>query len=349
MSSKTFDALWDEYKPRKVRGKKTEAEIIRTYERYIRPILGGKRVNKISYKMIDDLHQTLRDTPYQANRVLSLIRPMFRFAGSLQWIEAAYNPAKDVPMFTERKRRRHIKPSEAPKIAEALYEQEHISPEGVLFIWLLIFTGARPSEIKKARWCDIIDDRIVLNDHKSVAKTGVDRIIALPPAAMEVIERLTEEDDRIDPFGEPTSKPIITIKNPEWLWRKIRVSSGCEDLRVYDIRHTFGTYALEKGFTLDQIGEALAHSNPSTTKIYAEMTDRSIRKISLGVSIGILEDMKIDDRQTPRRAKFAFRRASIRNPRSYHLRADKSYFLIPPLFYPELQDYILSQWDSCLG
>jgi len=349
MTKKTFDALWGEYKPRKIRGKKTETELVRTYEKYIQPVFGSKRIDRTSYQMVDDFHQTLRDTPYQANRVLAMLRPMFRFAGSLQWIDAGYNPAKDVSMFTERKRRRHIKPSEAPRISTALYEKEHISPNGVLFLWLLIFTGARPKEIKTARWSDIVDNKIILSEHKSADKTGVDRIIELPPAALAVMERLVPEDKRIDAFGEPTNNPIITIKNPEWLWRDIRVISKCRDLRVYDLRHTFGTYALERGFTLDQIGEALAHSSPTTTKIYAEMTDRSRRKLAVDVSMSILEDMNVSWEQKPRRAKRAFRRASLRNPRSFHLRSGNYSPPVPQPLCPVFRRHIEERWDTELS
>jgi integrase len=80
------------------------------------------------------------------------------------------------------------------------------------------------------------------------------------------------------------------------LWQRyIRMDAGCPDLRVHDLRHTFGSYALEKGYTLDQIGEALNHSNPQTTKIYAELTDRSRQRIANDVSLGILADMKVAD------------------------------------------------------
>lgn len=290
MTIKNWNALWAEYEPRRVLGKKTEQEIQRIYNAYVAPQIGAKRVSKTTFQDIDALHHALRATPYQANRVLSLIKVMFKYAGALGWVPSGYNPAKDVQMFPEKKRRRHMKPKEAPAIARMIALHEDTAPDACLFLWLVIFTGARSGEIRAARWRDLDGNVLTLKEHKSVAKTGVDRVIVLPPFAIEKLNKLAPVELR-----RPDAK-IITISRPEVLFqRTIRRKCGCHDLRVHDLRHTFGTYALEKGYTLDQIGEALAHTNPQTTKIYAELTDRSRQRLANDVSIGILADMNFID------------------------------------------------------
>lgn len=288
MTSKTLDALWGLYKPRRVRGKKTEQEMVRQYERYVAPVLGAKRVDKITFQMLEDFHQSMADAPYQANRVLALLRTVLRYAGpdSLEWI--SNNPAKGVTAFPERKRRRHMRRAEAPKIALALLNKEPHAPEAILFLWLLIFSGARPKEIKAARWRDLDGNTITLDDHKTAEKTGVyERTIVLPVAAMEKLNKLRPER-----FRRPDDK-IIRLARPEYIWETIRVEGGCPDLRVYDLRHTFASYALQQGYNLDQIGEALNHTDPKTTKIYAELTDKNRQRMSLDASIAILADMDV--------------------------------------------------------
>jgi len=286
MSAKTFDALWELYKPRKVRGKKSEAELVRVYETYIRPRLGSKLVIKTTYEAIDKIHEKMKDTPYQANRVLSLIRPLFKHAQALRWIPEGHNPAKHVTLFAERKRRRHMRKGEAPKIAAAIRNHQERSPEACVFLWLIIFTGMRPGEIKAARWGQLHGSKLTLKEHKSSDKTGAEREVMLPPIAMEKLALL--------PRGRAEEK-IIKIGTPEWIWRWIRVEASCRDLRIYDLRHTFATYALEQGFTLDQIGESLGHANPATTKIYAEMNTRSRQRVALDSSLAILNDMNIKE------------------------------------------------------
>lgn len=288
MPANTTDALWAIFEPRRVKPKKSGGEYRRLYETLVRPSFGAKRVDKISFQMIEDWHHDMRATPYQANRALALVRVMFKYAIALEWI--TNNPASAVQAFPEKKRRRHMKPSEAPKIAREIAMWEQSQPQSTLFLWLLIFTGARSGEIKAAHGRDLVGNVITLHEHKTAAKTGTARVIALPPAAMEKLDMLWPEADR------HPDRPIIRIARPDALWqRHIRVKAGCPDLRIHDLRHTFGTYALEKGYTLDQIGEALEHASPQTTKIYAELTDRSRQRIANDVSLGIIADMKVAD------------------------------------------------------
>ena len=295
MTDTTIAALWATYKPRRVDTRKSGGEYTRLYEAHIRPSLGHRRTDKITFQVIEDLHGGLSDTPYQANRVLSLLRTMFKYAMALEWITR--NPCDEVKMFPEKKRRRHMRPAEAPKIARQIALRESAFPASCLFLWLVIFSGARSGEICDATWNDLEGNVLTLKKHKTANKTGVDRIIVLPPAAMEKLDKLAPVETRYP------DKRIIDINRPEVMWqRNIRLEAKCPDLRVHDLRHTFGTYALSQGYNLDQIGESLNHTNPQTTKIYAELTDRSRQKIANDVSLGILADMMtidVDDIQNP--------------------------------------------------
>lgn len=283
MPNNTFDFVWGHYKAARVVGKKRGHEVVRIYERYIRPAFGSMDAEKIKLPDIQKLHGSLRETPYQANRVLALLRPLFDYAVALEVRKTAVNPARHVKFYTERKRRRHMKPHEAPLIAAALVDAEKTATDAAVFLWLLIFTGARPGEIKSARWQDLFGNQLTLSKHKTDHK-GTDRIIMVPDAALDKMRLLYK--------GEPGDK-IIGVKHPEYLWRQIRKIAKCSDMRVYDLRHTFATYALENGYTLDQIGEALDHTNPATTKIYAELSTRGRSKMAADASTAILRDMGI--------------------------------------------------------
>lgn len=295
MTDTTIAALWAIFKPRRVDTRKSGGEYQRLYDTHIRPSLGHRRTDKITFQDIEKLHGDLRATPYQANRVLSLLRVMFKYAIALRYITVS--PCDEVKMFPEKKRRRHMRPAEAPKIARQIALRENSSPASCLFLWLVIFSGARSGEICNAYWRDLTGNVLTLDEHKTAEKTGTGRTIILPPAAMEKLDKLAPVESR-----HPDRK-IINIGRPEVLWQRyLRVEAKCPDLRIHDLRHTFGTYALEQGYTLDQIGESLNHTNPQTTKIYAELTDRSRQKIANDVSLGILADMMtvdVDDIHNP--------------------------------------------------
>lgn len=288
MTDQSIAALWAVFEPRRVKPRKAGAETSRLYTQLVAPVFADTQIADITFEQIEDFHAGMRDTPYQANRVLALMNSLMKYAIALRWIH--HNPVKEVRKFPERKRRRHMKAEEAPTIARAIALRENTAPDSCLFLWLLIFTGARSGEIRNARWSDLKGNVLFLKEHKTSDATGTDRIIEIPAAGVEKLNQLAPAETR-----HPDRK-IITISRPDALWqRKVRVDAGCPDLRVHDLRHTFGTYALERGYSLDQIGEALNHSNPSTTKIYAELTDRSRQRIANDVSLGILADMYVID------------------------------------------------------
>ena len=94
---------------------------------------------------------------------------------------------------------------------------------------LLLFTGARSSEITGLRWEWIRGTRTVLPDSKTGPKT-----IQLPPPARVVLESLARDSAHV--FPHPTgSGPMRDLK---YRWSKLRVLAGLEDVRVHDLRHS---------------------------------------------------------------------------------------------------------------
>lgn len=55
-------------------------------------------------------------------------------------------------------------------------------------------------------------------------------------------------------------------------------SSNPFDVRLHDLRRTVGSWLVNAGATLPQIGAVLNHADPSTTAIYARLADNTIRK-----------------------------------------------------------------------
>lgn len=283
---KTLNNLFDIYKERRMLGLKTAAERERIYNVYIRPKLGTKLVPRLTFAVLDEWHVSMKETPFQANRCMTLLRSMLKHAQALEWLPPGYTAAQHVRLFPEPKRRRHMTPAEAPRIAAVIRDLEDRFPVQTCFLWLLILSGARPGEIMKTTWADLVDNAIVLLDHKTDYK-GTPRVITLPPLALEKLADLI-------PRGHPDSRIIqLTYSAVQSVWRLVRKEAKCASLRIYDLRHTFATYALENGFTLDQIGEALDHTNAQTTKIYAEMSLRGRKKMANDVQLAILKDMDV--------------------------------------------------------
>ena len=115
------------------------------------------------------------------------------------------------------------------KVFKKLNELENFEPgkiRSISFIWLLILTGARKSEIANAQRSWIKDNKIVIpfDQYKTGKKTGKDRIIYLSDNAMKIVNKIIEV--------YPNEKTITGIKSPEKTWDRIRKECDCPHLRL---------------------------------------------------------------------------------------------------------------------
>lgn len=257
----TVQDLWDEFWKRHASHKKTAEANARQWRKHLAPKLAKLKLSEVEYSTMADLHDAISaDAPIEANRVMALASKMFSFAHRpLEWTDR--NPAKGVKRNKEVKRERYMEGEEAARISELLHTNAQTNPASVAFLYLLILTGARCGEIANARWSQMEGTKLVLSEHKT-DRTGDKRVIHLPQAALDVIDRLPR-----------TSGTITGIKSPKKFWERIRAEAGCPDLRMHDLRHSFASAAIAAGLTLAQIGELLGHKSTQTTKRYAHLMD----------------------------------------------------------------------------
>lgn len=261
----TAAELFDQFV--KERGnKKTADEDVRMWHKYLAPKLGKMKVTAVEYEDVRRIHESMKPVPYQANRALALASAMFNVAEKHKFRPHGSNPCQHVARFTEMKRKRHMTAAEAALIASLLRREKDAYPESVAFIYLLIMTGARKSEIAKATKSQVIGNKIVLTVHKTDG-AGEVRTIFLAPQVVELLAKLTE--------NKKAGDTITGIESPKRFWDRIRKEAGCPDLRMHDLRRSFASVALKAGLTLDQIGEMLGHSSTQTTKGYAWLMEEA--------------------------------------------------------------------------
>jgi integrase len=158
--------------------------------KHILPILGRRRLDTIERADVVRLHHSMRDTPGAANRCLALLSKMMNLAE--RWGERpdGSNPCRHVEKYRENKRDRFLSADELAQLGAACLrceKDEKLSPSFLALVRLLIFTGARLSEIQKAQWdwVDFKSGLIRLPDSKTGAKS-----IMLPAPALDVLARL---------------------------------------------------------------------------------------------------------------------------------------------------------------
>lgn len=272
-------------------------EDLRKLKTGVRPRWGRRLATDITTEDVEALHKAMARSPYAANRMLSLLSRMFNLAEKWKVRPSHSNPCRFVTRYPEAKRRRHMTGDEAPRVAAALAAEEAEFPAAVLFIYLLILTGARPDEIARAGLKDIVGNQLILAEHKTDS-TMAPRVIYLPTRIMEMIQTVATKDS------------LTGLESPRHVWRRIRVAAGCPDLRLYDLRRTFASAALRAGYTLDQIGELLGHTSGTTSKHYAWMME-DVRAQATEKTAGVLTEM-----MAPKTGRPAELPAPGHNPRS---------------------------------
>ncbi len=246
------------------------AEDERNLTNHIIPALGSVRVRDVTRAEIARFHQSMQRTPYAANRCRALLAHMFKMAERWGVRPDNSNPCVHVEKFKERSRERFLSPKELRRLGRVLafLERKGAATYEIAAIRLLLFTGARLSEILSVRWdqVDIAARLIRLSDSKTGAKT-----IALSAPALALLENIPRQDGNPHVIcGYVAGASLVNLQKP---WRRIRKAAGLEDVRLHDLRHSFASVAVAGGMSLPLIGSLLGHSQPATTARYAHLGD----------------------------------------------------------------------------
>ncbi len=252
-------------------------------DRHIKPELGTKKVAFVTRREIDELHQGLKDTPYQANRLLALLSKMFSLAVSWGW--RTDNPAQGIERFQEQKRHRWLSTDEIAKLARAL--EKHPNQRAANAIRLLLLTGARRGEVLSATWGQFDLKRRVWTKPSSHTKQKREEHVPLSAPALALVSKMktdaikslgSEEALKEIPYlfpGDAEGKPVQHIKKA---WASICKFAGIENARMHDLRHTYASHLASSGLSLPLIGRLLGHTQASTTQRYAHLADDPLRK-----------------------------------------------------------------------
>ena len=88
------------------------------------PELTELAIDEVERKHIAALHYRYRDTPYQANRILEVVRKMFNLAEAWGLRTDGENPCRFVQKYTEKRRERFLTEEEFARLGRVSAEVE---------------------------------------------------------------------------------------------------------------------------------------------------------------------------------------------------------------------------------
>ncbi len=291
----------------------TAREYQRLFDRIVIPRLGRHRIDTVSRVDVAQLHHDLSPTPYQANRVLSVISKMMSWAEKHGMRPDGGNPCRHIEKYPESRRERFLFVSELKRLGEVLSEAEvawrnhakaaHETQQGrmrnpkpaknlvsltaIAAIRLLTLTGARLSEILELTWDEVDLERGILRLADS--KTGAKPIYLNSPA-LDMLSTLPRiEDNKYVLPGQKSGSHLVNLQKP---WRIIRARAALDDVRLHDLRHSYASVAAGLGQSLVVIGKLLGHTQSQTTARYAHLAQDPVRKAADDVGNLIADAMR---------------------------------------------------------
>lgn len=241
----------------------------RLLAKVILPKLEARPVNGVTRGDISSFHASLVKTPVQANRVLALLSKIFNLAEVWDLRPDGTNPCRHVRKFPERARRRYLSANELEMLGAVLAKAERggtESPDVILALRLIVFTGARHHEILSLQWKDVNLERGTLTLADS--KTGQRDIVLAAPATQLLREASARSDDC---WLFPGRNPAKSRHSLDSAWRRIRSAAGIPDVHIHDLRHTFASTAVGLGLGLPVLAGLLGHTQLATTQRYAHL------------------------------------------------------------------------------
>jgi integrase len=223
-----------------------------------------------------------------ANHTVDTVRTLYNWAIDNE-LWTGTNPARlrKKQRFAEPARNRCLGPEELVRLLAACAASKN--PDLADFVQLSLATGQRKKTVMRARW-DAID---IANQTWRLAasetKNRRDFTIELSPAAVRVLRgRLAKRAANtawVFPGIDP-ARPRFDFNQGAWrkLLKEARLDyprSSPLNFRGHDLRHTYVSYGVMAGRSLEQVGAAVGHLSPASTRRYAHLAQAVQRETVL--------------------------------------------------------------------
>lgn len=247
------------------------------WRRDLAPVFGAIRVADVTPADIKRWRDDCGgDREAKYNRAIPVLAALLKYAEQLHLRRKGSNPCRGLPRYKRQPCERYLSPLEYRRIGAALREAEAAHPAEVAIVRLLLYTGARVSEIRDLRWEWVRPPHLALPDSKTGPKT-----IWLNSQALAILEALPRRDDC--PFIFPNPAGTAPLNLTKW-WIGFRRRCALPDVRIHDLRHSFASTAIMDNVPLATIGKLLGHLLPETTAKYAHLSDDVIADAAQRIS-----------------------------------------------------------------
>ncbi len=225
--------------------------------------IGNINIADVNSRVIDTYieRKSSKVKPVTINTYLRHLKAGFSLA--VKWDYIQKNPFQKIKFLPTGQRTRFLTFEEAERIIRSIDDREFR-----IIVLLYLHTGMRRSELLNLTWKDIRGEHI----HVRKTKSHLERYITITDSIRSLLEELKSvtgrEIGRLFKWKDPgtVSKAFRTYAN----------KCGLEDVRLHDLRRTFGSWLVQSGVNLRVVQELMGHQQISTTAhIYSPILDET--------------------------------------------------------------------------
>jgi integrase len=266
----TFSEWVDDYM-KGVEQRKKSAREDRRYLGMAKKLWVGKRLDAITP---DDVERAFRAVSVghktRGNRFLASVRACFQAAWRVSLV--ANNPAMKVRLNREGTPRARVLSD--PEMKRLLVAIDALKDPFVKAAFLLLIeTGARRSEVLRAKWEDF--DLKAGNWRIPSPKAGHPQVVPLPGNVVVLLEHLPRVGSLVIPGTRNPDKPRFDLAGP---WTGLRIAAKLKDVRLHDLRRTFGLQ-VARAAGVHVASKLLRHSDIRVTEqVYAPLGLNDLRR-----------------------------------------------------------------------
>jgi integrase len=202
------------------------------------------------------------------NRPRAFLRHVLRLAQ--EWGVLASVPK--IRLTKEKGRLRWLKPNEAVRLLDACRKSGDRKGGNKTLLDLVefaLFTGVRQSEALTLTWerADRATATVLLVD----TKNGDPRTVHLNARADGVLARRWSREATGYVFGSENWNSYRSA------WETALRAARIENFRFHDLRHTFASWAVQRGVKLQEVKDLLGHKSLAMTLRYAHLAPENLR------------------------------------------------------------------------
>ena len=235
----------------------------RNLARHILPAFGRRLITEITSADLAKFQASKSAMPIAANRCLALMSHMFNMAERWGFRPPRSNPCEHVAKYPERAREKMLSPEELARLGSALATATAGYPHGaglertlgrrrspedwraIAFVRLLIFTGARLSEVLGLRWDQLDLRRGIAGLSKS--RPAQRQFICQSPPLRSCWQSRGSTIRRSCSLATATGHTTQAPRRPGSAFERF---AGLPDVRLHDLRHTHASEAVSAGESL---------------------------------------------------------------------------------------------------